>query len=321
MTHNMKTTDPHVLNQINTFTTLLNTRFPNYTHPILIHKNKKPKSKQKLTFTHNHHHSVYYDIINHLINNIIIINTTPISIQNIIIYNNINKNLINNLIDTITNTYRQQNYVLTNNETSIQPKIIPNNLYVLTTNILNIINKERIIDNNTIQTNNQIITLASNELHTNNYTLIRTLIDQQPNLLDTEITNKSFLDTILKPHTYYFQPLHNLFTKPNLHNITHITKNNLQNNLNQILPTHLNTQIDHNTLEIPTIFHNLRKTNNLDNQNMMQTFNMGTNIILIIAPKSTNQILNHLTNHNTHTYYLKKIVTKQKKIKFQKKLT
>ena len=103
--------------------------------------------------------------------------------------------------------------------------------------------------------------------------------------------------------------------------MAHITGGGLQDNLNRILPAHLNARIDRTALEIPAIFHSLRRAGDLDDQDMMRTFNMGAGMVLVVAPESANQILDHLANHNAHAYSLGEIVAGQKEVEFQGELT
>ena len=321
MARSMETTDPRVLNQIGAFATLLDARFPGYAHPVLVHKSEEPGSKQKLAFAHGRHRSVCYDMVNHLIDDIIVMGAAPISIQDVIVCGSMDGDLVNDLVDAMADACRQQDCVLTGGETSVQPGVIPDGLYVLTASVLGVVDKERIIDGSAIQAGDQVIALASNGLHTNGYTLVRALIDQQPDLLDAGVAGESFLDAVLKPHTCYFQPLRDLFAEPGLHGMAHITGGGLQDNLNRILPAHLNARIDRSALEIPAIFHSLRKAGDLDDQDMMRTFNMGAGMVLVVAPESANQILNHLANHNAHAYCLGEIVAGQKEVEFQGELT
>ena len=321
MARSMETTDPRVLNQIGAFATLLDARFPGYAHPVLVHKSEEPGSKQKLAFAHGRHRSVCYDMVNHLIDDIIVMGAAPISIQDVIVCGSMDGDLVNDLVDAMADACRQQDCVLTGGETSVQPGVIPDGLYVLTASILGVVDKERIIDGSAIQAGDQVLALASNGLHTNGYTLVRALIDQQPGLLDAEVAGESFLDAVLKPHTCYFQPLRDLFAEPDLHGMAHITGGGLQDNLNRILPAHLNARIDRTTLEIPAIFHSLRRAGDLDDQDMMRTFNMGAGMVLVVAPESANQILDHLANHNAQAYSLGEIVAGQKEVEFQGELT
>jgi phosphoribosylformylglycinamidine cyclo-ligase len=72
MATNLKTTDSRVLNQIGAFASLFDGVFPGYAQPVLVLKIEEPGSKQKLAFQHGRVTSMCYDLVNHLVNDIIV---------------------------------------------------------------------------------------------------------------------------------------------------------------------------------------------------------------------------------------------------------
>lgn len=317
MAKSMETTDPRVLNRVGAFATLIDARFPGYEHPVLVHKSEEPGSKQKLAFAHGRHRSVCYDMVNHLIDDIIVMGAEPISIQDVIVCGTMEGAIVNDLVDAMADACRQQDCTLTGGETSVQPGVIPDGLYVLTASVIGVVDKDKIIDGTKIKEGDQVLALASNGLHTNGYTLVRALLDQQPDLLEAEVASESFLDAVLKPHTCYFQPLRGLFAHSGLHGMAHITGGGLQDNLNRVLPPDLNARIDLAALDIPAIFRTLREKGDLDDADMMRTFNMGAGMALVVAPEAVAETLAHLEAKDCHAYSIGEIIPGEKKVEFQ----
>ena len=316
MAKSMETTDPRVLNRIGAFATLIDASFPGIAHPVLVHKSEEPGSKQKLAFAHGRHRSVCYDMVNHLIDDIIVMGAEPVSIQDVIVCGTLEGTIASDLVDAMSDACRQQDCTLTGGETSVQPGVVPDGLYVLTASVIGVVDKDKIIDGGTIKAGDQVIVLASNGLHTNGYTLVRALLEQKPDLLEQDVAGESFLESVLKPHTCYFQPLRGLFADPGLHGMAHITGGGLQDNLNRVLPDHLNAQLDLSNLQIPPVFRTLRTTGDLDDQDMMRTFNMGAGMALVVAPEAGEQTLAHLADENCHAYRMGEIVEGEKKVEF-----
>ena len=183
MATSMETADPRVLNRIGAFATLLDARFPGYAHPVLVHKSEEPGSKQKLAFAHGRHRGVCYDMVNHLIDDIIVMGAEPISIQDVIVCGAMDGAIVNDLVEALADACRQQGCTLTGGETSVQPGVVPDGLYVLTASVIGVVDKDNIIDGQAIEAGDQVVALASNGLHTNGYTLVRALLDRQPESL------------------------------------------------------------------------------------------------------------------------------------------
>jgi phosphoribosylformylglycinamidine cyclo-ligase len=317
MAKSMETSDPRVLNRIGAFATLLDASFPGYDHPVLVHKSEEPGSKQKLAFAHGRHRSVCYDMVNHLIDDIIVMGAAPVSIQDVIVCGTIDGNIVNDLVDAMAEACRLQDCTLTGGETSVQPGVVPDGLYVLTASVIGVVDKDKIIDGSTITAGDQVLVLASNGLHTNGYTLVRALIDQQPDLLARDVEGESLLDAVLKPHTCYFQPLRDLFATPTLHGMAHITGGGLQDNLNRVLPADLNARLDLAALEIPAVFRTLRSAGDLADEDMMRTFNMGAGMALVVAPEAVEETIAQLAAKNCRAYRLGEIVSGEQKVELQ----
>ncbi|MCK4418972.1 phosphoribosylformylglycinamidine cyclo-ligase, partial [Candidatus Aerophobetes bacterium] len=81
MAKSLETADKRVLNKIGAFASLFDGTFPEYEHPVLVLKTEEPGSKQKLAFQYNRVSSICYDMINHLINDIITMGAKPLSVQ------------------------------------------------------------------------------------------------------------------------------------------------------------------------------------------------------------------------------------------------
>ncbi|MCD6231524.1 phosphoribosylformylglycinamidine cyclo-ligase, partial [Candidatus Aerophobetes bacterium] len=77
MAKSLETTDRRVLNKMGAFASLFEGVFPEYEHPVLVLKIEEPGSKQKLAFQYNRISSICDDLINHLVNDIIVMGATP----------------------------------------------------------------------------------------------------------------------------------------------------------------------------------------------------------------------------------------------------
>ena len=60
--------------------------------------------------------------------------------------------------------------------------------------------KSKIIDGSKIEEGNVVLGIASNGIHTNGYTLVRSVIKKYPKILDEEVGGETFIDAILKAH-------------------------------------------------------------------------------------------------------------------------
>ena len=302
MAASLETTDSRVLNRIGAFATLLDARFPEYEHPVLVIKTEEPGSKQKLAFQHNHVRSICFDLVNHLINDIIVMGAKPLSVQDIIICDHLDKDTVNQIVASIADACREQDCVLTGGETSEQPGVITDGGYVLGASVIGVVEKSGIIDGSKIEDGDVVLAVASNGIHTNGYSLIRALIASQPDILDLAVGEDSFLEAILRPHKCYYQAFRGLFDMQEVHGIAHITGGGIEGNLHRILPPGLAAIIDLSEIRILPIFKAIREAGNIDQADMMRTFNLGVGMILATAPEAVTNIQERLSDQGYDSY-------------------
>lgn len=256
---NINQNDTRLLNRIGAFASLYNIKFSEYKEPILVLKTEEPGSKQLLAFQYNKIESICYDMIHHLINDCIVMRAKPLTVQDAIICGKLEKDKVVRIVKALSEACKEQECILTGGETSEQPAVIDNDVYILTSSIVGIVEKSKIIDGTAIKENDVVIGVESSGLHTNGYTLIRNLIKEKPFVFDDKIAGINFIDVILEPHRCYYKAIKDLFSEGLINGMAHITGGGIRENLNRILPSDLNAEIDLASYKLLPIFKYIKK--------------------------------------------------------------
>jgi phosphoribosylformylglycinamidine cyclo-ligase len=305
------TKNPKVLNKLGAFASLYDFDFPEYKHPVLVTKTEEPGSKQLLAFKYNKIESICYDMINHLINDIIVMGAKPLAVQDAIVCGKLDKDVVNLLVDSIAKACKEQDCVLTGGETSEQPNVIDVGTYILTSNIIGVVEKDKIIDGSKIKEGDIVIALPSNGLHTNGYSLVRALMKEH-----LEIETEEFIKQIMIPHKCYYKELEPWFYFSGLHGMAHITGGGIQGNLNRILPENLNAKIDLSSIKILDIFTTIADYGGVTDSEMLKTFNMGVGMCLVVNSSFGYLVLSELKD----SYIIGEIIKGNKNVIFKNKL-
>jgi phosphoribosylformylglycinamidine cyclo-ligase len=295
MAASLETGDTRVLNRIGAFATLFDASFPGYRHPVLVLKTEEPGSKQKLALAHDRVESLCHDLVNHLVNDIIVMGAQPLSIQDAIICGHLDPAIVGRIVAGLAAACRAQGCTLTGGETSEQPGVLGDDTYILVANAVGVVERERIIDGARIAAGDRVIAVASNGLHTNGYSLVRALLARDPGLAAAETDGEPFLDVILRPHRPYYAAVRDLFGHAGLHGLAHITGGGIEGNLRRIIPAGLRATIDLARLAPPTVFGIIRERGNVDDADMLRTFNLGAGLLVVAAPDAADEIAAHLT--------------------------
>jgi phosphoribosylformylglycinamidine cyclo-ligase len=283
----------------------------------MVLKTEEPGSKQLLAFKYDRVESICYDMINHLINDCIVMGATPLTVQDAIICGKLEKDKVNRAVAAIAKACQEQGCILTGGETSEQPGVLEAGTYVLTSSIVGIVDKEQIIDGSKIAGDDLVLGLEASGLHTNGYTLIRKMMAERPAILEARIANQSFIDVILEPHRCYYQAVRDLFSQGIVKGMAHITGGGIKENLNRILPEHLNAEIDLATYQLLPVFRFLKQEFELADSEMLRTFNMGIGLTMVASDRYKETIIGHLKKHNINTYAIGRIIPGQKEVVFK----
>lgn len=316
MAEYLKTDNKRVLNGVGPFASLYDIGFPNIEDPILVLKSEEPGSKQKLAMEYGYSESICHDMINHLVNDIAVMGARPLAVLDTIVCGKAEKETIKSFVKGISEACRENECHLVGGETSIQPDVVSSGVYILSSSIAGIVSKNNIIDGANIHENDIVLAIASNGLHTNGYTLVRLLMEKMPQIKLDKINGETFIEQIMKPHTPYYKTIKSLFSDSCVHGMAHITGGGIEGNLARILPDGLCAEIDLEQIKTLPIFSYIRTVGNINEMEMLSTFNCGVGMIVVVERQHVKQVEELIKKYND-CYEIGKIKSGDKKVEFK----
>ena len=298
MAKHLESEDPRVLNGLGPFASLYDINFPELNEPVLVLKSEEPGSKQKLAMEYGYTESICHDMINHLVNDIVVMGARPLAVLDTIVCGNAEKDTIRALVKGVSDACRENECSLVGGETSIQPQVVDNGVYVLTSSIAGIAEKAQIVDGSAIQLGDKVLAIASNGLHTNGYSLVRLLMEQMPGIKLERVEGETFIEQIMKPHTPYYRAIKGLFGRGLLHGMAHITGGGIAGNLCRVMPDGLCAEIDCEKIKPLPLFRFIQAQGNISNAEMLATFNCGVGFVLVVPETAVERVRSHV-----QTYY------------------
>ncbi|MBP3620793.1 MAG: phosphoribosylformylglycinamidine cyclo-ligase [Lachnospiraceae bacterium] len=319
MAKHLETKDSRVLNGLGPFASLYDIKFPNIENPVLVLKSEEPGSKQKLAMEYGYTESICHDMINHLVNDIVVMGATPLAVLDTIVCGNAEKDTIKALVKGVSDACKENECSLVGGETSIQPLVVDAGVYVLTSSIAGIVEKSKVIDGSAIEEGDVVLAIASNGLHTNGYSLVRLLMDKIPQIKLDKIDGLTFIEQIMKPHTPYYKAIKGLFDGNVIHGMAHITGGSIEGNLCRVIPEGLSAKIDLSKLKILNLFKYIKNHGNISDEEMLRTFNCGVGFNIVVAQKDKTLVMNHIKQFYD-CYEIGMIEKGNIKVKFENKM-
>ena len=311
----LKTDNERVLNGVGPFASLYDIRFSDIEDPVLVLKSEEPGSKQKLAMEYGYSESICHDMINHLVNDIAVMGAKPLAVLDTIVCGKAEKETIKAFVKGVSEACRENECNLVGGETSIQPDVVNDGLYILTSSIAGIVSRNRVIDGSDIDEGDIVLAAASNGLHTNGYTLVRLLMEKMPQIKLDKINGETFIEQIMKPHTPYYKSIKPLFSDSGVHGMAHITGGGIEGNLSRIIPDGLCAEIYLDQVKPLPIFSYIKAVGNIDEAEMLSTFNCGVGLI-VVAERQYAKRVTELIKEHCDCYEIGKIVTGGKKVNF-----
>ncbi len=289
--------DARVLNGLGPFASLYDIHFPEIKNPVLVLKSEEPGSKQKLAMEYGYTESICHDMINHLVNDIVVMGAKPLAVLDTIVCGNAEKDTIKSLVKGVSQACAENECSLVGGETSIQPSVIDPGVYVLTSSIAGIVDRSKVVDGSAIREGDAVLAIASNGLHTNGYSLVRLLMEKMPAIKLDKVEGITFIEQIMKPHTPYYRAIKGLFGKDCLHGMAHITGGGIAGNLCRVMPEGLCAEIDRECIRILPIFRYIKAQGKVSDEEMLRTFNMGVGFILVVSEGEKDQVMKAVSQY------------------------
>src|SRR5262249_32038105 len=156
-----------------------------------------------------------------------------------------------------------------------------------------IVEKNRVITGEKIEPGDLLVGLPSHGLHTNGYSLARKLFFEvaaySPESYVNDLKGKAG-EELMKSHKSYWPIVRKLVDGELVHAMAHITGGGLTDNLPRVLPRGCAAIIELGTWPVLPVFTHLQKIGNVDQDEMLRTFNMGIGMVLVVPAKKFKRV-------------------------------
>ncbi len=282
-----KTHGPQALGNIGGFGALFQARFPRMREPVLVASIDGVGTKLKIAFAMNKHDTVGADLVNHCVNDIATLGARPLFFLDYIGCERLEPRVFQQLLRGFSRACRAAGCALLAGETAQMPGMYQRGEYDLAGCIVGVVDRVKIIAGRKIKPGDVILGLASNGLHTNGYSLARTILFDKMKLRPTSRLPGSMggvSTELLRVHKNY-QPLLGKVPSGMIKGLAHITGGGLIDNLPRILPKNCDAVIETKSWTIPRIFQILQQNGKINPREMYQVFNMGIGMVAVAAEK------------------------------------
>ncbi len=302
---------PQVLTDIGSFGGLFAAEFPGMSDPVLVASTDSVGTKVKIAVTAGKHDTVGIDIVNHCVNDILVMGAHPLFFLD---YIGIGRHVTEVVVDIVAGLSRaclDVGCALLGGEMAEMPGIYDAGEYDLAGTIVGAVDRSRIVDGREIALGDVVLGLGSDGLHTNGYSLARKLCFERAGWTVDSYVNEWGMtvgEELLRPHRCYLRPIRPLLDESLIRGMAHVTGGGMTDNLPRILPDGCSARIDRDAWTIPPVFETLVEMGRMETDEAFHAFNMGIGMALVVSDTDADSVSERLRAEGEQVWNIGEIV-------------
>ena len=285
---------------------------------------KKPKivactdgvgTKIEIANTLNKFDTIGIDLVAMSVNDLIVQGAKPLLFLDYISINKIDLKKLKLIIKGKVKGCKISNCELVGGETAEMPGTYEKSKFDIAGFAVGIVDEKKIIHKKNIKKNDILMAIPSSGVHSNGYSLVRYILKKNK----INLKNNKFLKKeLLRPTKIYVKEILSLIDNNLLNGCANITGGGLADNIKRVIPDGLVADINLNKIKTKKIFKWLKQSN-IEDQEMLKTFNCGVGFCLIVNPKNLNKVTKFFTKE-FKPYVIGKIISGENKVKLNGKI-
>jgi len=315
--HIARTLTPGVCSDIGGFGGLFALDLTGIQKPVLVSGTDGVGTKLKLAFLLDKHDTVGIDCVAMCVNDIICCGAKPLFFLDYIACGKNVPEVIEQIVKGVCEGCVQAGCALIGGETAEHPGMMPADEYDLAGYCTGIVDKEKVIDNKTMQAGDVVIALPSSGVHSNGFSLVRKVFDVENADLNAPVEalgGKSLGETLLAPTVIYVKPVLALMKEVAVRGVSHITGGGFYENIPRCIPDGLCARIEKSRVKVLPIFRLIAEKGGVSERDMFNTYNMGVGMSVVVPAAQADKALEILRDNGVDAYVIGEITAGEEKI-------
>lgn len=287
--HVKETMRPEVLGGLGGFAGAFDlSAIKNMDEPVLLSGTDGCGTKVKLAFVMDKHDTIGIDAVAMCVNDIACSGGEPLFFLDYIACGKNYPEKIAAIVSGVAEGCKQSECALVGGETAEHPGLMPVDEYDLAGFAVGVADKKEIINGQDIKSGDVLIGMASSGVHSNGFSLVRSVFEMTKESLDTyyDELGKTLGEALIAPTRIYVKALKSIKNAGvRVKGCSHITGGGFYENVPRMLPEGVRAVIEKGSYEVPAVFKLLASKGDIAEEMMYNTFNMGLGMVIAVDPE------------------------------------
>src|SRR6476646_3161327 len=264
-----------------------------YADPLLVAANDGVGTKLKLAIEAGRHDGIGIDLVAMCANDLVVQGAEPLFFLDYYATGKLDNDVACAVVASIAEGCRRAGCALIGGETAEMPGMYSGGDYDLAGFCVGAVERDKVLTGAGIKPGDVILGLASSGAHSNGFSLIRRIIDQESWNLDERLPSeggKTLGEVLLEPTRIYVRALLPLVQQGRINGLAHITGGGLLENIPRVLPENCHAIVETQRWQVPSVLELLQQGGRLAPGEMARTFNCGIGMAIVVSPENATKV-------------------------------
>jgi len=273
--------------------------------PVLLSGTDGCGTKVKLAFLMDKHDTIGIDAVAMCVNDVACAGGEPLFFLDYIACGKNYPEKIATIVGGVADGCKQSGCALIGGETAEHPGLMPEDDYDLAGFSVGVCDRKDIITGEEIADGDVLIGIASSGVHSNGFSLVRNVFEMTKESLDTyyDELGETLGEALIRPTIIYVKALKAIKDAGvRIHGCAHITGGGFYENIPRMLPDNVCAVVKKDSYDIPPIFNLIKKTGNIAEEMMYNTFNMGLGMVIVVGKSDVDKVISTIESAGEKAY-------------------
>ena len=279
--------------------------------PVLVSGTDGVGTKLKIAFLMDKHDTVGIDCVAMCVNDVICCGAKPLFFLDYIACGKNVPEKIASIVSGVAEGCVQSGSALIGGETAEMPGFYPIDEYDLAGFSVGVVDRDKVIDRNTMTEGDVIIAIPSSGVHSNGFSLVRKVFDLENSDIHRKydaLDGRELGEVLLTPTKIFVKPVLSLLEKVQVKGISHITGGGFYENIPRSFAKGYTAKIEKASVKVLPIFDLIAKEGGIDQRDMFNTFNMGVGMSIVVPKEQADLALATLKAAGEDAYIIGEVI-------------
>jgi len=266
-----------------------------FSDPVLVAATDGVGTKVKIAVETGRHETIGIDLVAMSVNDLVVQGAEPLFFLDYYACGKLEPEAGAAVVAGISAGCRDAGCALIGGETAEMPGVYRGGDYDLAGFAVGAAERGALLPRPDIAVGDAIIGLASSGVHSNGFSLVRRVVEKSGLAWDAPAPfapGQSLGEAILAPTRIYVKSsLAAIRGTGAVKGLAHITGGGFPDNIPRVLPKGMGARVDLSRVDVLPVFKWLAKAGNIEQNEMLRTFNCGVGMIVVTAPQDADRVM------------------------------